>query len=201
MVYGRAVLEAVRPAAVFCDVSSDGAGDLAGRVGSIKETRISDPAGNLHVDHAGLYYRRAGLGVYFEDPFHAGRFYDHSTARRSRAPAQSRAGASRGKRHPVTPGELDQPGDLVCSFREDHKIRQRAVMGEAVAFVCQQLIGVVQNTIGPGNLFQFAEDLRLRLGLHKLQITHSHDPFSTPAARIAQLEKPCHELLERAASA
>ena len=60
-VIGRhAIFEAMRAARIHPDVAADGAGELRGRVGSVKEPVGSDRLGNRQIGDAGLRRGRSG---------------------------------------------------------------------------------------------------------------------------------------------
>ena len=84
---GDAVSERVRSAGIFGDVAADGAGFLAGRIGSEVEAIRLDGARKIGVNHSRLNRCALIFEVDFEDAVHA-RKGDHDAAARGRAPPE-----------------------------------------------------------------------------------------------------------------
>ena len=125
MVDGDAIGQRVRTTGVFGDVAADGAGFLAGGIGSKIEAGVLDGASDIEIHDAGLDNSAGILEIELEDTVHPGK-HDHDAAAARECAAReacSRAAADNG--HVVLGRELDDARDIFRGVGEHDEVRAR----------------------------------------------------------------------------
>ena len=156
MVDGDAVGQRVRTTGIFGDVAADGAGFLAGRIGSKIETSVFDGASDIEIHHAGLDNGAGIFEIELQDAVHP-REHDHdAAAARERAAREtcSRAAADNG--HVVFRCELDDARDVFRGVREYDQVRAR-FFDRAVVLVEDEILDLMEDIRRAEQGIQFAE--------------------------------------------
>ncbi len=142
MIGGDAVGERMRSAGIFRDVSADGAGLLARRIGREMEPTVRHGNAEVEIHHAGLHRGALVFDVHFEDAVHA-RKNDHDPAlSRERPAGEAGAGTASNERRFVLVRELDDADYVFGAAREDHALRA-GYFDRAIVFVEKQVLGLV----------------------------------------------------------
>ena len=138
MVRGDAVGKTVWAAGVFGDVSADGAGALAGRVGRVVEPVLCGRLGEFDIDDAGLHQRCAVAGIDLDDAVQAGESDYHRVPEGNRAAGKAGPRAARHDVGPVPVGDPDGGPDFLR--RPGHYDRARhGLVNRAVILVDEQV--------------------------------------------------------------
>jgi hypothetical protein len=154
----RAVLQRVRAARVLGGVPAERARELARRIRRVEQPVRSGRLAELGVHHAGLDHRDAVFGVDAEDAVHP-RALDHDAPlERDRAARQPRSRAARHERHAVRAAGAHHARDLGLVARQHHRARQRAVNGEPVRLVNEQVLGPREHALVADDRAQRRDD-------------------------------------------
>jgi len=157
VVRGGAVLERVRAARVLGGVAAERAGQLARRVGRVEQPVPGDRLRQLRVHDAGLHHRDTVRGIDAQDAVQAGALDHDAVLERDGAARQPGAGPARHERHAVRAAGAHYARDLRLVARQHDRARQRAVHGEAVGLVHQQLFRAGEHRRGTDDLRERSE--------------------------------------------
>ncbi len=159
VIHCDAIHQGMRTAGVLGDVTADGAGFLAGRIGCKVESEVRHVLGELQVHHAGLHHRALVLDVNLENAVHA-REGDHDAALlRDRSATQASA---RSPRHHWYLDGRGQPHDLRHLLRglgENHRTR-RTLADPRVVLVQHEVFRTIEDGVASGYLPEMFHDLR-----------------------------------------
>jgi len=140
VVHRQAVFQAVHAAGVLGHVATDGAGDLAGRVGRVVQAMGGRRLADGQVAHPALHARRARQRVDGQDAVEARQRQRHPPLVRQRAARQPGAGAARHHRHTQAVAHAQHLAHLLRRVGQRHRQRPLAIGGQAIAFIGRGLL-------------------------------------------------------------
>ena len=132
MIHGDAVLEAMRSAGVLRDVSPDGAGALARRIGRVVQSVRPHGRAQFRVDDAGFDDREPIRRSDVEHAIQSRQHDQHTSGIRKRTTRQTGAGPSRYEGHVVGRQQAHDGHELFSSARQNDEIRHAPVRREAI---------------------------------------------------------------------
>ena len=142
-------------AGVLGNVAADRARRLAGRIRYVIQAVSRDGAGQVRVDQTGLHDCNSIFGIDAENPAHPREFNHDPTIDCERAAGKPCACAPRRKAHAFVCQEVQDVGRLFSRIGKHDCARRMFVLGQAVAFVNQQLIRLGKNVFFTNNFAQF----------------------------------------------
>ena len=98
----KAVLQAMRPAGIFGDVSTDAADRLRGRIGSVEIFLLRDAPGDVQIDDPGFDNHASIREINFKDTIHPRQADDDTVFNGERPAAQACARSARNERDSFT---------------------------------------------------------------------------------------------------
>ena len=168
MIRGNSVSECMRTAGVFGNVAANGAGFLAGRIGSEVKTVRFNRAREIRIDQAGLHGGALILQIDFQDAVHA-REGDHDAAGAGKCSA--RKTGARAATHDgdvVLRSKLDDVRNMFGAGRKNYRLGPAFFHG-SVVFVEEQVLRSVQDSVLTNKLLKFAnESVHLASGAEKV---------------------------------
>ena len=135
VVHGETVLQTMHATGIFGDVAANRASNLRRRIGRVVQAVLRHHFADREIPHAGLHARGAGERI---DVEHAHQFrggQQEGVRAWHRATGQTGACPSRDHRYALRMAELHHRCQLRFVFGQDYAFGQRAVHGEAIAFV------------------------------------------------------------------
>ena len=157
VVYRQPVLQAVHAAGVFRHVATDRASDLGRGVGRVVQAPRGHRLADRQVAHAGLDPRELVGVIDFQDAVELGQAEQNAALVRQRAARQPGSRPARHDRHLQPVADPHHRLHLLDGFRQDHRQRQLAIGGQAVAFVRTQVFFVVDQGMRRNAVAQFAQ--------------------------------------------
>lgn len=170
---GYAVSEGVWASGVFGDVTPDGAGFLAGRIGSKVQAGVLDGTSQVEIDDSGLYDGALIFEVEFEDTVHAGEGQHEAATASECAAREARSSAAADDRNAVLRGEFNDSGNLICGGGKHDGVGP-AFFDRAIVFVKQHVFRKVEDRGWAEKFFQLASQ----------NLRHKHRSFSSPKFTI-----------------
>ncbi len=148
VVRGQSVFQAMQPAGILRDIAADGAGDLAGGIGSIVESMPLHRAGDRQIGHAGLRHHAAVLQIDLADAVHPGHREQDAVGARQRPARQRRPRAARHHRHAMLARVSQDGRDLLRIARQHGDERLLAIGGQRVAVECGEPCRIGHHAVG-----------------------------------------------------
>ena len=134
VIHRDAIGQSVRASGIFGNISADGAGFLAGRIGRVVKTEMFDGASDIEIYDAGLDDGAAIFGVNFKNAIHARKNREDAALAGERAAGESCASAAADEGNLVSRSGADDGGDIVARAREDHALWAR-LLDRAIVFI------------------------------------------------------------------
>jgi len=132
----------MRAAGVLRHVASDGAHLLGRRIGRVEITIGSDLLRDKSVDCSRLNRDSLVGDIDFKNPAHARQAEHNAIGHRQRAAAQAGSGAARDKWNLVLMADANRRLHLLAVFRQQNGRGQHPEIGQAVALIGLELIGL-----------------------------------------------------------
>ena len=119
---------------VFVDIAANAAGNLAGRIGGVIQTKRCRGFGNGQIAHAGLHHGGAGGGIHRQNALEFTHHQQYAAGHRQGAARQTSAGTTRHHRHAQTQAGAQHLLHLQFGFRQHHHQRHLPESGQGIAF-------------------------------------------------------------------
>jgi hypothetical protein len=155
---GEAVLQAVRSTGVFGEVAADGADALRRWIRSVEEACGFDSLCDLRVRYSGFDGDAGVVEVDCEDAVHARERDDDAAFLRERSSAEARSGAAGDEGDFVFCADADGGLDFGGGAGEDYCPGEGSEVGEAVALVGLELVGLLDEATVANGGAEFGED-------------------------------------------
>ena len=164
----------MRPAGIHRDISADGAGELARRVGRVKEILFGHGARDAQIGAAGLNPDDPVAQIDLQHLIHPHQPEDNAIGRGQGAAGQRRTRAARHDRHALVMAQPQDRGDLFGCPGKDDGQRRTAIGGQRVAFIGARLHLVIDHRVAGQNRPKLCRDLRLAIQDTRLGLWHLH---------------------------
>ena len=144
MVGSYAIRKRMRAAGIFRDVAADGAGFLAGGIGSEVQAVLFDGAREVEIHNTWLDDGPPIFRIDFQNVVHARERDDDAASPRQSAAGESGARAAPDYGKTMAVGQRHNRDDVFLAGRENDGVRMRLFDG-AVVFIEKQILGVGQH--------------------------------------------------------
>jgi hypothetical protein len=155
MIRRQTIRQRVRAAGILRHVSADGAGFLAGGIGSEVQAGVLDGTGEIKIDHAWLHDRALIFKVEIEDAIHAREGDEKATGWGKRSAGEPGTCATADDGYVALRGQLNDLGNFMRGLRKDNDV-WAALFYRAIVFVEEHVFREVQNSVWAENIFELA---------------------------------------------
>ena len=163
MVYSDSQRQGVRASGIFSYVAADGAGLLAGRIGSIVKTQRRGRIAQLQVHHSRLHYGTLVGNVNLQYAVHAGEREDNGFFAGDSPAAQPGSGTPWNHRNLFFVGQAQHPRDLLRVLRKHHSSRA-ALVHAGIILIKHEIFRTVEYSFWTGDFLELAQNR----GVHRM---------------------------------
>ncbi len=159
VVRGDAVRQGVRTTRVFRDISADGAGLLAGRIGRVEISVALHGLRDLKIHDTRFQHRALVRQIDFDDGIHAGKGNYDSAGPRNHAAAQPGSRAPAHNRDAMQMRDANQFGRIFRRSWKRHQLRQ-SLVDAAIVLVELEVVRTIQVSARPEQLVDLLQCVR-----------------------------------------